>query len=217
MDNPARAVADAPPKAAKGVAGLLKNKPPAFYIVLVAGILAAAWYIRKREAASAPVDETASTITDDGSFNPTYGPTDGAIAGGYGGGGIDTTGGYAGGSSPIETANGFLYDPATGMVYGALPDSQMVTPDPTPVLAGTGGGMPTSGGAEVHAPVVTSQVPQPSSVSWTCPAEYPNHGPNPGSCYKTVCLKKGDGHGHGPGKWHVYRDGTWRQVTSGSC
>jgi hypothetical protein len=220
MDNPAAAAAGAPGKAAKGVGGLLKNKPPAFYLILVAGVAVAAYLIHKREQNAAPADPVPDTQTGDGSFSPDYAPTDGALAGGYGGGSnaVDQTGAYGGG--PIPTSNGFLYDPATGMVYGALPDSQMVTPSPVPELTpggGTGGGAPSNGGVEVHAPVpvVISQTPQPST--WTCPSDYPNHGPNPGSCFKVVCLKKGDGHGHGPGKWHVYRDGSWHQVTSGSC
>lgn len=218
MDNPAAAAASAPNKAAKGVGGLLKNKPPAFYVILIAGIAVAAYFIHKREQNAAPADPVPDTQTGDGSFSPDYAPTDGAYAGGYGGGSnaVDQTGAYGGG--PIPTANGFLYDPASGMVYGALPDSQSVTPSLVPTLTpggGTGGGAPSNGGVEQHAPVPSAPpVSQPSSVSWTCPDAFPIHGPNPGSCYRKVCLKTGDGHGHGKGLWHVYRDGSWHQVNS---
>lgn len=219
MDNPATAAAAAPSRGAKGVKGLLAHKQPAFYILLVAGILAAAWYIRKREAGSAPADQTADTITPDqtgtslgyGSDGASYYP--GATGGGSGVGGVDTTGGYLGSNSPVESTNGFIYDPGTGMVYGALPDSQDYIQTLVPSTSASGGGVPDTNGVAVHAPTVVSQAPQASSVSWTCPAAFPNHGPNPGSCYRTVKLAKADGHGHGKGTWHVYRDGSWHQVS----
>lgn len=209
MDNPARAVADAPAKGARGVAGLLKNKPPAFYIVLVAGILAAAYLIRKREAAAQPADTTAQDVTPDSASG--YAPVDGYYpSGGGGGGGIDTTGSYQGSNGPIPTQNGFLYDPATGMVYGALPDSQLVTPDPVPAVlpgAGTGGGMPATGsggGGQVPTwtptPAPAPTIPQGSSsvVLNQCGGKYPYSSER--GCYRVVRIKSGT---H-KGKWHYY-------------
>jgi hypothetical protein len=90
------------------------------------------------------------------------------------------------GSAPTASQNGA---PAIATPVPAAP-----TPAPTPVIIG--------------------QTQQPTT--WSCPSDYPHPGPNPGSCFKDVCLKSGDGHGHGKGLWHVYRDGTWHQVNT-SC
>lgn len=224
MDTPPK-----PPSPGKlpGAKALTGHKP-ATYIILGGGVLVGAWFIHKREA-SQPTDTTAddaANMGQDAAFAPTYGSDGGYYPGGTQGavGSVDQTGAYGGANAPggsglIPLGNGLLWDPATGQVYGAIMptdgygDGGSVVLPNVPSAPGTGGGLPAGPGPNLP-PVVTGQTPQPSSVS--CPAAYPNPGPNPGSCYKTVCLKQADGHGHGKGKWHVYRDGTWKQVTT-SC
>lgn len=169
------------------------------------------------------------TATDAGMSNADQ-MTSQASPVGYGswGGGVDS-GALGGGNTVNGSTDPFadslnnvggiigLIGSLQDLFGGQQPDSTAATggvasPPPATTGGGSGSASPTN---PQNAPVVTGQVTQPSSVS--CPPGYPHPGPNPGSCYKIVCLKANDGHGHGRGKWHVYRDGSWHQVTSGAC
>lgn len=143
-------------------ANILKGHKPATYILLGGGVLVGAWFIHKREAASTPEDQTAADALQgqDPAFAPTSAYADGYYPGSTQGAGAQD-GSYLGGNYPSDgvqqTANGYLYDPSTGMVYGILPsqnwdDTPGAIPAPVPSLpAGTGGGAPVLP-ADAHTP-----------------------------------------------------------------
>lgn len=202
----------------------LKGHKPATYALLGGGILIGAYFIHKREAQSTPQDATAQDATaqgQDAAYSPTAGYGDGSYYPDPTQGAGNQNGGYLGLDYPaggaIPTGNGYLYDPATGLVYGVLPSTDGIGATPigggplfVPSLpVGTGGGPPglpaaahstpplpvyTPGGVAAPAPI--PQGSGPTHVLHECSGKYPHSSER--GCYRIVHIGSHTWHYYGP-------------------
>lgn len=168
VPNPAQGVKSV----GKGIKGKVTGHKPIVYVIMGVGVLAIAYYLRKRtqgtplptaDASSAPVDPTLS-----GSYYPD--PTQGAGASS----GYSDPGAYGGYPTPdlstfFDNLNNLL-DTATQNAAAQGAQAAANVPAASPVVADTGGGAP------VTPPIETKYVPPPAPAP-TPPA--PAYTPTP--------------------------------------